>query len=360
MKLKIHADRQYLPKDVPHYVMLYPFWGSETESIPANQGIYDRYMVIGQQLFELTSLQDAQIAVFPTGWEHLMRHPQGNELCTQLARKAADVGKPLVLFLHNDTSTPVDIPNTVVFRTSGNRSTANKGEHALPGWSVDFVEKYCGGNLALRTKGKRPVVGFCGDVSSGRSRIAKIGRVVGTDPRLWRFARKLGIELIKHPGSRLRLHSLWALSRHSGIEANFIVRYGFWNGTVYRDRILDANSTLQVRQEYTDNMIGSDYILCARGKGNYSYRFYETLSCGRIPILINTDIVLPFEKWIDWRQYCVWVDASDLPNIAERVLEFHERLSPRQFQELQHECHQLWVNWLSPEGFFSNLYRYFV
>lgn len=31
-------------------------------------------------------------------------------------------------------------------------------------------------------------------------------------------------------------------------------------------------------------MTGSDYVLCTRGNGNYSIRFYEALCRGRIPV----------------------------------------------------------------------------
>ena len=41
------------------------------------------------------------------------------------------------------------------------------------------------------------------------------------------------------------------------------------------------------------------FTFCYRGAGNFSYRFYETLMMGRIPILVNTDCVFPFEDKVD-------------------------------------------------------------
>jgi hypothetical protein len=67
----------------------------------------------------------------------------------------------------------------------------------------------------------------------------------------------------------------------------------------------------------------------------------------------------PYEQWIDWKQYCVWIEERDLPRIADIVVDFHERLSPRSFQTLQKACRQLWLDWLSPQGFFSNFHRHF-
>lgn len=114
----------------------------------------------------------------------------------------------------------------------------------------------------------------------------------------------------------------------------------------------------KVRQEYFQNMIDSDYILCCSGYENYSIRLYETLSCGRIPVFINTDCVLPYDFAIDWKKYCVWVDRSELSLIGEKILDFHNNLSTQEFIDLQHECRQFWEKWISPEGFFSNFYRH--
>ncbi len=100
-------------------------------------------------------------------------------------------------------------------------------------------------------------------------------------------------------------------------------------------------------------------MLCPRGKGNYSIRFYETLASGRIPVFINTDCVLPFEEWIDWRQYCVWVEGHEVAHVAEKVAEFHEGLSDEEFRDRQRACRQLWLDWQSPFGFFKNFRRYF-
>lgn len=45
--------------------------------------------------------------------------------------------------------------------------------------------------------------------------------------------------------------------------------------------------------------------------------------------------------------------------LPEMIAEFHERLSPGEFEERQRACRRLWSEWLSPDGFFKNLRRYF-
>ncbi len=112
------------------------------------------------------------------------------------------------------------------------------------------------------------------------------------------------------------------------------------------------------RLEFLQNVVESDYVLCARGFGNYSHRLYEALACGRIPLFIDTDCVLPFDFAIDWKRFCVWVDQTDLRSVADRVAEFHASISGEEFEELQVACRRLWEEWLSPEAFFANFYRH--
>ena len=104
-------------------------------------------------------------------------------------------------------------------------------------------------------------------------------------------------------------------------------------------------------------MAGADYALVTRGEGNFSYRLYEVLSCGKIPLFVDTDCVLPYDGIIDWRKYCVWVDEEEIDMIGERIVEFHERITPARFVELQGEIRRLYEEWVSPVGFFRNLRR---
>lgn len=116
---------------------------------------------------------------------------------------------------------------------------------------------------------------------------------------------------------------------------------------------------MHARREFVRNLRESDYGLCVRGSGNFSFRFYETLCMGRIPVFVDTDCVLPLDFDIEWRDYCVWVEADDVGRIGDRILEFHESLGEAEFEERQHACRRLWETHLSPEGFFASFHRHF-
>lgn len=339
--------------------MLYPFWGKNPEDPTApDSGRFDRYTEIGRSFFEMTSLEEADFAVMPAPWERVMHDEAARDLAGRFAEEARQGNKHVVLFFVSDSDQDMPLENAVVFRTSLYHSKKKPNEFATPVWSEDF-EKYLGGRLLIRQKHVKPIVGFCGL----------------TAPLKVPFKRKLkhmlrwGVKLTglgkirlapPKSGFVIRAEALHALSKSPLIETNFIIRNHFLGGALLPNGRVDLALFEKIRQEFVQNMVESDYILCVRGGGNYSYRLYETLCCGRIPVFIDTDCVLPYDFDVNWKKYCVWVEESELSLIAEKVAEFHSNLSPQDFVDLQYGCRRLWEQWLSPEGFFANFYRHFL
>jgi hypothetical protein len=336
--LPIFADWTLVPGGAPHTVMLYPFWGKPPED-PAdpNTGRFDRYASVGARFFRLVELNAAELAVFPTDWTHLINSAADLPAAAEFAAEAREAGTPTIAFFANDSDEPVGLPGATVFRTTLYRSRRRASEFAQPAWSEDFVGRYAQGELPVRSKQHEPTVGFCG---------------LAPRARLDRFRRTSS-------EGTLRARALDRLSRTKGVRTNFLVRKDFVGGAV-RNGTTDARTMRRVRGEYVKNMFDSDYVLCARGAGNFSYRLYETLSCGRIPIFVDTDCVLPYDFMIEWREYVVWIEEGRLDEIGEQVLDFHARLSDREFVELQRECRRMWERYLRPEGFFENLAQHFV
>jgi hypothetical protein len=174
----------------------------------------------------------------------------------------------------------------------------------------------------------------------------------------WEVAHREYLENLSGSGHEEDLFARgWALDgplRHVDVETSTIVREPV-GGTRTE---LDRDRWQVARREYLENMIGSDYVLCVRGDGNWSVRFYEAMCLGRIPVVVDTDLVMPYDFLLEWRDYGVWIDRSDIANIGEHVAAFHERLSEPEFEDLQRECRGLWERYLSPVGFFRNFHRH--
>jgi hypothetical protein len=359
MNVKIFSDKQYLLNGMEPDPILYPFWleRSENHQYPW-LAQYDRYIESSSSFFEMVPLEDADFAVMPANWRTIRGdswrtkvNKQAVDLGLQFVHKAEQAGKPVVVFFSGDCSDEeIPIKNALVFRQGVYGSKKKPNDFVFPSFCEDLVEHYLEDQLPVRQKGEKPVVGFCGLVTqnswkTGLKTLVYQGMMLSKNGRI-------GVPPYK--GHTLRAKALEILANSSEVDTNFVTR----------DRLVfliegQLDQRLEARFEFVKNMAESDYILCCRGSANCSTRLYETLCCGRIPVFINTDCVLPYDFAIDWKKYCVWVDEKELPQIGEKIAEFHNNLSPQEFVDLQHECRRLWKEWLSPEGFFANFYRHF-
>ena len=92
----------------------------------------------------------------------------------------------------------------------------------------------------------------------------------------------------------------------------------------------------QELNEFISHLERNTYIVCPRGTENYSYRIYETLGRGRIPVIIDTDMVLP--KEINWDYLSVRVPYGSLTEIYEFILQDYMSHSEQEFIARQKEA----------------------
>lgn len=182
----------------------------------------------------------------------------------------ASVDAIVYVFLITDNSQPFIVPDNVRFyRTSILKSQMVKNEYLLPYiWQCE--------NTAFPPlpKTEYPIVGFCG--------------------------------LLSEP----RIKTLRLINQCPQIKPNFIIRHQFWGGRP------DAPDLIA---DFLENIRTSHFTMCNRGAGNFSMRFYQTLSCGRIPVLVNTDMIFPYEDEIDWGSVIVIANTEE--ELVEKIVE---------------------------------------
>ena len=301
--LRVDADAAHVPNDLPHTLLLYPFWGAPTSDPDSpTSGRFDRFVAGGPQLVELTRLEEADISVLPVAWEHLESLPEARSIGKVYAERARDHGIPLVVFYVSDSEAPVPIEGAWVYRTSLRRSRRGPRELAMPALSMDVARQEFGGRVERRAWQPTPTVGFCGyapgaEASRGARGLARAAK------------RRLRVARGELPsGIYARARALRSLEASGRVHLDAVVRDAFWAGAVVPGQPNDYVLMTAARRAFVDNLRRSDYVLCSRGGGNFSYRLYEALSAGRIPLFVDTDCVLPFEDEIDWHALCVWVD----------------------------------------------------
>jgi len=205
--------------------------------------------------------------------------------------------KIVYIFFITDCCDSFVIPNNVrVYRTSLFKSQKKANEFILPYiWEgFDTFEP-----LEIIDK---PIVGFCG--LSGPY-------------------RKKTIQLCQ---------------QDNRIVSNFIIRNHFWGGKPHDPELIN---------DFLNNIKLSHFNICNRGAGNFSMRFYQVLSCGRIPILLNTDILLPFEDEINWNNIIIFADTEE--EIIEKVINCTNVV------ERQIKCREIYDTYFSGTKFLDRI-----
>lgn len=344
--VRLFSDQQGLPDYAPPAILLLPWWTPrfQDKSEFRDMGRYDRYLREAHHYFAYTSsINESDFAVLPSDWKHYFRRGDIDP-ALQFAHKVRDVGRSLIVQFYADEECPIPIDDAIIFRTSFPRSNAHSNEYAMPGFVGDPISVLCNGDFQARSKQLKPVVSFCGWASQTFSPLKEnFGSFVHN------CFEGLNIELKYQLIYDFRMRILEHLMAYKSIETIVIPRNGYCANI---DRQWDLAGLRRIRQEYFQSIFDSDYVLCVRGKGNYSYRFYETLAAGRIPVFVNTDSPLPLSDIIDWKNHCVWVEHEDIMNIGEIILTFHESLSESDFKAIQQQNRLLWERLLTPEKFF--------
>jgi hypothetical protein len=298
---------------------------------------------------------EADICLLPKEWNYYLWHKKLDE-AKALAEHASRHRKRILVWFRGDLPPLVPYPNAVVFKCAMNRSRRKRNHFAAPYFIDDPTTEFSGGEIILREKGREPKVGFCGYAAVKPVKLAYSIAANGMNYLSTCLGRSNYESAPIIPATILRARALNLLSRDKRINANFIVRDKYRAGLKKKT----SPESQTVAKEFFDNIYDSDYVLCVRGYGNWSVRLYETLACGRIPIFIDTDCVLPYDFALEWKEYCVWVDAAEVSRIAEIVSDFHVRLTSNDFLELQRSCRRLWKERLSLAGFMNHLSEHFA
>jgi hypothetical protein len=256
-------------------------------------------------LFEyVNNIELCDFVVLPYKW-------RGMDLSTKsIINDCLKFNKKILVFFNDDSheSIPISPEQGYIFRTSFFKSKKKDNEFSLPAFIDDnFNNEYIeASKIDLN-------IGFCG---------------------FDHYERKKSLEIIKND---------------KRIKSNFIIRNSFWAGGINKETAI---------LEFNQNLKNNLFNFSCRGSGNFSYRFYEILSMGKIPVLLNTDCVLPFDNSINYYENCVIVDISEINNISEIIVQFYEKKTKEELLDIQIKNRLLYEKKLSPKGFIETIYNF--
>lgn len=362
--LHLFCPERFQPVDVIHVPLLYPWKGvpgfESKENLPGHRNRFDAYQAEAESLFTLVEApEQADAILFPANL-NFCHHASAQACFREFLDCVESSAKPGLVFAEGDLPEDFQHPHVHFFHSSIYRELNGPLGHARPPFLADPAN-----DIALRPPPETdcPHVSFRGVAppwdASGIKRLREslryaLFRLGLLRPVQWGYApRAQAVHVLRNETLSGKANPVLAYDEHLLGCTPLNWSCGFFKSADSHGEPFD-----RIRQLYLESILDNHYILCARGQGNYSLRFYETLALGRIPVYIDT-APLPFEARIDWDQHLVRVPARNIATLGQRILT-HWREHREHLADLATTNRQLYLDRLTPEGFFRQLSQHFL
>ncbi|MDP3725663.1 MAG: exostosin family protein [bacterium] len=294
--------------------------------------------------------EDADFFLFPHNYFSI----KDTTYINHFIQNAEKHGKQVLVFAFGDREIDIGIENATILRYSGYRYKGIKDNEVIIPTQIYAGDILKDGLFFYRDKKEIPTISFCGwaGFSSWRERLGHFRKTVPLDFKKYILLDK-NAEVHKQ-GVHWRKKAIKALTNSPHIQTSFVIRnfYAANKNTIQGDPAV-------LRKEYVENIQHSDFVLVARGDSNMATRFYETLALGRIPVLIDTDWMLPLEDVIDYKKFVVFVPYRDIKNTDKYIKEFWDKIGNAEFQALQKEARETFMKYFKFDSFLKYLLENF-
>jgi len=138
--------------------------------------------------------------------------------------------------------------------------------------------------------------------------------------------RNLALRMRRVIAARVRQKVINETRNALNLKTSFIERKGDYF-------ILPEEVKKRQRAEYIQKLQDNAYRLVMRGDDNGNFQTWETMSAGRIPIIIDTNQQFPDLGDLRWEDFSVIVPYSEVYRIGEIVQKFHDSMSDEEFRQ---------------------------
>jgi len=245
-----------------------------------------------------------------------------------------EIKKKVLVFDMSDFDKEISVPNAVVFRMAQYRGRLKENEIIMPAIIGDIWEEK---KMEPRKKTQKPIVSFCG-----------WGEIGGLKQKIKFFLKNIIKRGPFKQGIYFRKKALRMIERSKLVNKNLLVRT-FYSG--HKNTLAIPHE--QARSEFLNNFDGGDLALSVKGDGNYSVRFYEALSAGRVPVFIDTDCVLPLENKLNYDEFMLRIDYKEINRLDQIIADFWQKISPEEFLEMQIKARRAYNDFLNISSFFK-------
>jgi len=128
-----------------------------------------------------------------------------------------------------------------------------------------------------------------------------------------------------------------------------IIKTYLYDSKLHWGKIENTPVGMQWRVLFIESLGGSKMVLAPRGGGLSSYRFFEAMSAGRVPILIADDWELPCKDLIEWDKCMIQIPESEARRAGPFLIKRLKGVGNRDLAEMGLSAYAAWRSYLSPD-----------
>ena len=133
------------------------------------------------------------------------------------------------------------------------------------------------------------------------------------------------------------------MCNHLSGKKGYEISAGNWSTTVPMDNF----------EKFLDITCSSKFGLAPRGYGKSSFRMYEILQLGTVPVYISDVHYLPWFGEIDWNDFCVPINGDEIEDI-DTIL---KSISDVEYNDLLENGRRVYEEYFTLEGMFKNIVK---
>lgn len=129
-------------------------------------------------------------------------------------------------------------------------------------------------------------------------------------------------------------------------NSKYFFQQSAWNPTISDEQL---NNFIHITSR-------SKFALCPRGYGASSFRLYETMQIGCVPIYISDEHYLPWSDEINWNSICILIkehEIDDLDNILKNIDDIT-------YNNMLYNIKQIYNKYFTLEGVCNNILKRLV
>jgi hypothetical protein len=340
--VKVYLTKKFV-KNIRYLPVLYPILGELKDEKRLFADLGER--AFKEPVFNLTeNIEEADFILFPHDFYFFMVGMIPQSFLDEHVSLAEKYQKKLLIFDLSDlTEREINVPYSIVFRIAGYTHRQKENEIVMPTF-IEDLSSYR--KVFWREKSEKPSIGFCGRAGfkNLRERLGSLFKNTLITLKII-FGGDKNLETHRPPIA-FRMKVMKILEKCPRLLTNFVVRRS------YSSHVKTVElPPEELRKQYIATIVDSDFTLCVRGDANSSCRFFEALSLGRIPLVVDTDCAFPLKDVIDYSKFSVFIDHKDIKKICGFVENFYNKISGEKFIEMQKAARAAFENYLSTTAF---------